>query len=165
RTLAPDQRYVRGVYSGGTLAYEAVDLLTGTLGDVAPSLTRGGPGHRVVDLGEDVFTLGRPHPMIDGRVRREWIDKEGRDAGPAVPLAAVGPGYGALPAPAGEIAPAIRAARAHRPLAVVASVCGTDADPQSRASQVERLRDTGVIVMDSNAQAARLAAAIAKVAR
>jgi hypothetical protein len=73
-------------------------------------------------------------------------------------------GYGAHPDPAGEIVPAIRAARAHRPLSVVASVCGTDADPQSRAAQVERLRDAGVIVMDSNAQAARLAAAIARVA-
>src|SRR5262245_12262192 len=163
--LAPGQRYVRGVYSSGTLAYEAVDLLTGSLRDVEPSLTRGGPGHRVVDLGEDAFTLGRPHPMIDGRVRREWIDKEGRDASTAVLLVDVVLGYGAHSDPAGEIAPAIRAARAHRPLAVVASVCGTDADPQSRASQVERLAATGVIVMDSNAQAARLAAAIAKVAR
>src|SRR5262245_25439301 len=165
RALGPRQHYVRGVYSGGTLAYEAIGLLSGTLADVAPSLTQGGPGHRVVDLGEDVFTLGRPHPMIDGRVRREWIDKEGRDAGTAVLLVDVVLGYGAHSDPAGEIAPAIRAARAHRPLAVVASVCGTDADPQSRASQVERLAATGVIVMDSNAQAARLAAAIAKVAR
>jgi succinyl-CoA synthetase alpha subunit len=162
RGLAPGQRYVRGVYSGGTLAYEAVDLLAKSLGDVAPSLTLGGPGHRVTDLGEDVFTLGRPHPMIDGRVRREWIDKEGRDESTAVLLVDVVLGYGAHPDPAGEIVPAIRAVRARRPLAVVASVCGTDADPQSRAVQTERLRAAEVIVMDSNAQAARLAAAIAK---
>jgi len=156
---------VRGVYSGGTLAYEALGLLAQSLGDVAPSLTAGGPGHAVVDLGEDVFTLGRPHPMIDGRVRREWIDKEGRDAGTAVLLLDVVLGYGAHRDPAGEILPAIRAVRERRPLAVVASVCGTDADPQSRTAQVDRLRRAGVIVMESNAQAARLAAAIARRAR
>src|SRR5262249_5608454 len=111
------------------------------------------------------FTLGRPHPIIDGRVRREWIDKEGRDASTAVLLVDVVLGYGAHPDPAGEILPAIRGARAHPPLAVVASVCGPATDPQSRAAQARRLRDAGVIVMDSNAQAARLAAAIAKAAR
>jgi len=162
RGLAPGQRYVRGVYSGGTLAYEAIDLLAGSLAEVATSLTTGGSGHRVVDLGEDVFTVGRPHPMIDGRVRREWIDREGRDAGTAVLLVDVVLGYGAHRDPAGEIVPAIRAVRARRPLAVVASVCGTAGDPQSRAAQIATLRDAGVIVMDGNAQAARLAAAIAR---
>src|SRR5439155_176797 len=114
RGLAPGQRYVRGVYSGGTLAYEAIDLLAGSLAEVATSLTTGGSGHRVVDLGEDVFTVGRPHPMIDGRVRREWIDREGRDAGTAVLLVDVVLGYGAHRDPAGEIVPAIRAGRARR---------------------------------------------------
>jgi FdrA protein len=165
RSLAPGQRYVRGVYSGGTLAYEAVGLLTQRLADVATSLITGAPGHRVVDLGEDVFTLGRPHPMIDGHVRREWLDREGRDAGTAVLLVDVVLGYGAHPDPAGEILPAIRAVRERRPLAVVASVCGTDGDPQSRTAQIDKLRQAGVIVMDANAQAARLAAAIAQRAR
>ena len=163
RRLAPGQRYVRGLYAGGTLAYEAAGLLAQSLGEVA--LTGDGAGHRVVDLGADVFTLGRPHPMIDGGVRREWIDKEGRDAGTAVLLLDVVLGYGAHPDPAGEVLPAVRALRERRPMAVVGSVCGTDADPQSRAAQVERLRGAGVVVMESNAQAARLAAAIARRAR
>jgi FdrA protein len=162
RGLVPGQRYVRGIYSGGTLAYEAVGLLASSLADVATSLKNGGPGHRVVDLGEDVFTVGRPHPMLDGRVRREWLDKEGRAADTAVLLLDVVLGYGAHPDPAGDIVPAIRAVGERRPLAVVASVCGTDADPQSRSTQVDTLRGAGVIVMDSNAQAARLAAAIAR---
>jgi succinyl-CoA synthetase alpha subunit len=161
--LTPGQRYVRGLYAGGTLAYEAAGLLAQRLGDVA--LTGDGPGHRVVDLGADVFTLGRPHPMIDGGVRREWIDREGRDAGTAVLLLDVVLGYGAHPDPAGEVLPAIRAVRERRPIPVVVSVCGTDADPQSRAAQVERLRGAGVVVMESNAQAARLSAAIARRAR
>ena len=165
RSLATDQRYVRGLYAGGTLAYEAAGLLAQSLENVARSPTGDAPGHRVVDLGADVFTLGRPHPMIDGGVRREWIDKEGRDSSTAVLLLDVVLGYGAHPDPAGEVLPAIRAVRARRPVAVVASVCGTDDDPQSRAAQVERLRGAGVLVMESNAQAARLAAAIARSAR
>jgi succinyl-CoA synthetase alpha subunit len=162
RGLTPTQRYVRGVYAGGTLAHEAVGVLAQSLADVAPSLTAGGPGHRAVDLGEDVFTVGRPHPMIDGHVRREWIDKETRDATTAVLLLDVVCGHGAHPDPAGEILPAIRAARARGPLAVVASVCGTERDPQPRGAQIARLREAGVIVMESNAQAARLAALIAR---
>src|SRR6266446_2228190 len=72
--LAPGARAVRGIYAGGTLAWEARGLLAARLRDVAPGVTGGGGLHRVVDLGEDAFTVGRPHPMIDGRVRREWID-------------------------------------------------------------------------------------------
>jgi len=158
--LAPGRRAVRGIYAGGTLAWEARGLLAARLGDVAPGVTGGGALHRVVDLGEDAFTVGRPHPMIDGRVRREWIDKEARDPGTAVLLLDVVLGYGAHPDPAGELLLALDAARA-RGLAVIAGVCGTDADPQPRAAQVARLRDAGVVVMDSNAQAARLAALIA----
>jgi hypothetical protein len=163
--MKPGQRYVRGVYAGGTLAYEAIGLLAARVRDVAAGVTGDGAGHRVVDLGEDVFTVGRPHPMIDGSVRREWIEREARDPETAVLLLDVVLGLGAHPDPAGEILPAIRAARrtasaAGRHLAVVASVCGTESDPQRRSAQVAALRAAGVIVMPSNAQAARLAALI-----
>jgi FdrA protein len=166
RRMRAGQRFVRGVYSGGTLAYEALGLLEARLADVAPGLTGGGVAHRVVDLGEDVFTVGRPHPMIDGTVRREWIEKEGAAADTAVLLLDVVLGYGTHADPAGELLPAIvrtrRAAEsAGRHLAVVASVCGTDGDPQGRSAQAAALRGAGVVVMPSNAQAARLAALIA----
>jgi hypothetical protein len=162
RGLGPGQRVVRGVYAGGTLAYEALMLLDERLADVPASLTTGGPGHRVVDLGEDVFTRGRPHPMIDGHVRREWIDKDGRDPATAVLLLDVVLGHGTAPDPAGEILPALRAVSRARHMAIVASVCGTEADRPARAAQVAALRDAGVVVMDSNAQAARLAALVAR---
>lgn len=162
RGLSGGQRSVRGVYAGGTLAYEAVALLDARLAGVATSLTDDGPGHRVIDLGADVFTLGRPHPMIDGQLRREWIAREGRDAATAVVLLDVVLGSGTPADPAGELLPAIRALRQARTVAVVASVCGTDADTPSRAAQAAALRAAGVIVMDTNAQAARLAAAIAR---
>src|SRR3989454_77244 len=166
RGRRPEQRFVRGVYSGGTLAWEARSILDATLGDVAPGVTGTGSGHRVVDLGEDIFTVGRPHPMIDGAVRREWIAREAADPATAVLLLDVVLGYGAHADPAGELLLAIEAARDQAgqrgaALAVVASVTGTDADPQNRSAQVSRLRGAGVAVMPSNAQAARLAARIA----
>lgn len=164
--LAPGQRFVRGVYAGGTLAWEAVTLLARALETVVPGVQGDGEGHRVVDLGDDRFTVGRPHPMIDGAVRRDRILHEARDPATAVLLLDIVLGYGAHPDPAGEALSALNAARAAakaegRGLAVVASVTGTDADPQGRASQVAALRAGGVAVMPSNAQAARLAARIA----
>src|SRR5688500_18216377 len=121
----------------------------------------GGKGHRVVDLGEDVFTVGRPHPMIDGTVRREWIEREGLEPETAVLLLDVILGYGAHPDPVDEIAPALDKVRRQRTVATVASVCGTDGDVQDRRRQIAALRARGVYVMPSNAQAARLAARIA----
>jgi FdrA protein len=97
--------------------------------------------------------------MLDGRIRREWIEKEAGDAATAVLLLDLVLGRGTSPDPAGEILPAINRARG---VAVVASVCGTDADTPSRVAQATALRAAGVIVMDTNAQAARLAAAIAR---
>jgi hypothetical protein len=164
--LAAGQRFVRGVYSGGTLAWEAVALLTARLPEVAPGVGGEGAGHRVVDLGADVFTVGRPHPMIDGAVRRERIEREAADPSTAVLLLDLVLGYGAHADPAAELAPALQAARrasaaAGRGLAIVASVTGTERDPQVRSVQAAALRRAGVVVLDSNAQAARLAALIA----
>jgi FdrA protein len=162
----PAQRFVRGVYAGGTLAYEAVHLLQGELTGVAPGVDGVGEGHLVVDLGADQFTVGCPHPMLDGTVRREWILRQGQDPATAVLLLDVVLGYGAHPDPVGDILPAIQQAQRQaqmsgRHLTVVASVCGTDRDPQQRSAQVGALRASGVVVMPSNAQAARLAARIA----
>jgi FdrA protein len=161
RGLGPEQRYVRGVYAGGTLAHEAVGLLAQRLTGVSPGVLGGGTAHRVVDLGEDVFTLGRPHPMLDGTVRREWIEREGLEPATAVLLLDVILGYGAHPDPVGEIARALDAVRRQRRVTIVASVCGTDGDVQDRRGQIAALRARDVCVMPSNAQAARLAARIA----
>jgi succinyl-CoA synthetase alpha subunit len=164
--LAPGQRFVRGVYTGGTLAWEALALLGARLADVPPDVRGDGSGHRVVDLGDDRFTLGRPHPMIDGTARHEWIAREAGDPATAVLLLDVVLGYGAHADPAAALLPALSAARrtataAGRGLAVVASVTGTEHDPQVRSRQVAALQAAGVVVMDSNAQAARLAALVA----
>jgi FdrA protein len=121
--------------------------------------------HTVVDLGDDAFTRGRPHPMIDQTLRKERILQEATDPEVAVILFDVVLGYGAHPDPAGELAGALEQARAAaaaagRQLAFVGSVCGTGGDPQDLARQEAVLRAAGVLLAESNAQAVRLAAAI-----
>jgi FdrA protein len=158
-SLKAGRRFVRGIYAGGTLAQEAAALLRARLGEVGIDARHA--GHRVVDLGDDIYTVGRPHPMIDGTIRREWIAREAADSTTAVILLDVVLGYGAHSDPAGELRTAIEDARG-RNVTVVASVCGTDRDPQGLAGQAQALRQAGVLVMPSNAQAARLAARIAQ---
>jgi FdrA protein len=174
--FARDQRFVRGLYSGGTFAYEASWLLGSALGEEvwsnAPVDKKyalrdpwSSAGHTVVDLGADEFTRGRPHPMIDHRLRNERILREAADPEVAVILLDVVLGHGSHPDPVGEMVPAIRAAEAaakrrRRRLAFVAFVCGTAGDPQDLAHQEAVLRAAGVVLGTSNADAVRLAAAI-----
>lgn len=168
--FAPGQRYLRGLFSGGTLAYEAQLVLREYLPAVysnAPltkelrlkdSLTS--QEHTLIDLGEDEFTVGRLHPMMDNDLRIRRLEKEAADPETAVILLDVVLGYGAHPEPAGELAPAIAKARRAaaeqgRHLEVVAVVCGTDEDPQNMAGQVRALKEAGAVVETSNDAAAR----------
>jgi succinyl-CoA synthetase alpha subunit len=175
--LARGQRFVRGLFSGGTFCYEASLLLGEAVGQVwsnapvrhedeldDPFRSR---GHTVIDLGDDVFTRGRPHPMIDHRLRNERMVREAGDPEVAVILFDVVLGYGSHPDPAAEMVPAIAAARAaaakrKRRIAFVGAVCGTETDPQGLARQEAALAKAGVILGSSNAEAVRIAAAIAK---
>ena len=157
--LDPAQWRIRGLYSGGSLAGEAKLVLGTSLGAKAAKL------HEIVDLGDDEYTVGRPHPMIDPRLRNEHLAATAADPSTAVILLDVVLGYGANADPAGALAIAIGAARADaaragRRFAVVASVCGTSSDPQDLVAQEARLAEVGVILAPSNAQAAVLAARI-----
>jgi FdrA protein len=112
-------------------------------------------GHTIVDLGEDEFTVGRLHPMMDNDLRIRRLQQEADDPEVAVILLDVVLGYGAHPDPAGELAPAIAQARAGaeqagRHLEVVAVVVGTDEDPQGLDAQAEQLRAAGARVEVSN---------------
>lgn len=166
RELAPGQSSVLGLYAGGTLAHESLLILEPLLGPVASNLTGREGRHRVIDLGADEFTVGRAHPMLDPTTRVEMIGRAGEQADLAVLLLDVVLGHGAAADPAGDIAPALEAARGAarargRGLAIVASVVGTARDPQGLAAQVARLEAAGAWVLPSNAQAARAAAGIA----
>ncbi|MCG8606325.1 hypothetical protein MJD09_15240, partial [bacterium] len=76
-----NNRYLRGLYSGGTLAYEAQLILQGYLPAVYSNTPlkdayrlhdpQASYQHTILDLGEDEFTVGRPHPMLDQSLRLE----------------------------------------------------------------------------------------------
>ena len=167
--LETDQRYIRGLFSGGTFCYEASSIITQAWSNAPVDKARQlknvwkSQGTTLIDLGDDDFTRGRPHPMIDQRLRNDRMLEEAADPQVGVILLDVVLGYGAHPDPAAEIVPAIlRAQRAAkgRTIAFVASVCGTDEDPQGLDKQEAALRDAGVLLETSNARAARLAAAL-----
>lgn len=156
--LGPEQREIRGLYSGGSLAGEAKVILRRVLGPERHD--------QILDLGDDEYTVGRPHPMIDPRLRNEQIVATAANGNVGVVLLDVVLGYGSHPDPAGAMAPAIAdamalARSAGRHLLFVASVCGTDDDPQGLDRQERILAQTGVILESSNARAAMLAASIA----
>ena len=172
------QRFLRGLFSGGTLCYEAQviwrELISEPVRSNAPldqahrlpdSLHS--QGHCAVDLGEEEFTVGRPHPMIDNDLRIRRLLQEARDPETRVIILDVVLGYGAHPDPAAELGQAVRQARqaareAGGELPVVASVTGTEADPQRLSRQVQMLEEAGVTVCSSNAEAARTVAEIVK---
>ncbi len=170
------QRYLRGLFSGGTLCYEAQQILARTLGDVysnAPLDKKNklkdsnvSVGNTCVDLGEEEFTVGRPHPMIDAALRSERLLREAAKPEVAVILFDVVLGHVASPDPAGDLVPAIKTAKASarkkgRSIAFVAHVCGTERDPQGLKDQEKKLMKEGVMVFPTNALAARAAGFIA----
>jgi FdrA protein len=173
---------LRGLFAGGTLADEAMLVAATLVGDIRSNIplrpelalpaTRlglpelSGAGHAVVDLGDDAFTRGRPHPMIDPSLRLELLAQEAADPEVRVLLIDVVLGHGAEADPAARLAPAIRDAvagrgGADRPLTAVVALIGTDHDPQDRTRQARTLVDAGAAVFTSNAAAARAAAAVA----
>ena len=164
--VAPRAGWLRGLFCGGTLCAEAQLVLQEKgyalqsnvpVTGVAESSGAGARAHVLLDLGDDAYTRGRPHPMIDPEMRARLLEAALRERGVAVVLLDLVLGYGAHPDPAGQIAQSLARVprrRAH----VIASVTGTDDDPQGLATQVARLRAAGVLVAGSNAEAALSAA-------
>lgn len=165
----PNQRYLRGLFSGGTLAYETLLILQNYLPNVysnvpldkkfrlTDSLTS--QENTIIDLGEDEFTVGRLHPMIDNDLRIRRLEVEANDPTVAVILIDVVLGFGAHPDPASELAPVVVQARSSvekdgRHLEVVAVLTGTDEDPQEMSRQMQQLQAAGVKVFASNEKAA-----------
>jgi FdrA protein len=134
-----------GLYCGGTLCAEAELIFRRARLD----------GHRFVDLGDDRYTRGRPHPMIEPEIRNDHVARAMADPAVGVVLLDVVLGFGSHDNPAGVLSRAL-----NREKTVIASVTGTEQDPQGWSRQVAILRDAGVTVAASNAQAAELAAAI-----
>lgn len=171
--FANTQKHLRALYSGGTYAAEAQVLWAGSGLQVwsnvplDPAFTLPHPrlasvGHSALDLGDDAFTVGRPHPMIDQGARIERLLKEAADTSVRVILLDVVLGWGAHADPAAELAVAITQAKriAHkgkRQLAVIGFVCGTELDPQVLATQEAKLCAAGMVLAGNSANAAWLA--------
>ena len=168
--LAPGQ--VVGLFCGGTLCQEAwslmhragVNVRSNVAADRAKKIhpEEQAAGHVLWDLGDDAFTIGKPHPMIEPSLRDERVAIAGSDPEIGVVLVDCVIGYGAHVDPARSLAEAVRsameAAKADgRTLAVLASVTGTALDPQNASEQRKTLEDAGVTVAESNAAAVRMA--------
>lgn len=164
------QKYLRGLFSGGTLCTET-QILFKSVGDVygnAPlrkelklENSLKSYQHTVVDLGGDEFTVGRPHPMIDFSLRNKRILEEAKDSDVAVILLDVVLGYGSHMEPGKELSPVIKlskqiAKEEGRDLSIVCSITGTDEDPQGRTKVKNELENAGAIVMGTNAEASLL---------
>ena len=159
----PPGAVLKGFYSGGTLADEAMLIAAPVLGDIRsntplrPDLDLGtelrARGSVVVDFGDDALTVGRAHPMIDPTLRLEAISNLAASREPAVLLLDVVLGYGADPDPSLSLVPALRAAG----LPAVVALVGTEADPQGWSRQADALAEAGAAVFASNAAATRYA--------
>ena len=152
-------RTILGLYTGGTLAHEAHLLLAGLHAHSA--------SYRILDLGDDEYTVGRPHPMIDPQTRIDMIAKAGGSLESGVLLLDLVLGRGSHANPAAPLAAAVREAQsraraAGRRLVALASIVGTDRDPQGLAAQRTELETSGIEVLPTNAEAARFAALLVK---
>lgn len=177
KKFSSDQKYLRALYTGGTLADEAMKMLhvegyrIHSNVPLSPELNLEdvniSEGHTCIDLGDDYFTVGKPHPMIDPVARVERLTREARDPEAAIVLMDFVLGYGSNMDPAGEMLQAIIDAKIamknkNKYLCVIGYVCGTERDPQNYKNQCEKLEKEGVILMPSNAQAVKLTSLILK---
>lgn len=154
KKLLPEQKYIKGLFCGGTLCSESKYVFNGCLENSSK-------GHMFLDLGDDLFTVGRPHPMIDPTIRNERIVQEAKDDETAIILLDFVLGHGAHENPAGVALKAIEEAQAiSKNLVIIAYVCGTENDFQGLQKQKDILTSAGVIIADSNAHAARMAAEV-----
>ena len=162
---SPDQKYLRGILAGGTFCYQSQQILREagyTVHSNSPFDPRNrlaDPDHSIentiVDMGDDLYTIGKPHPMIDGTQRKHRILDESRDPQVAIIYLDFILGYNASMDPVGELLDAILGAKRNSSqrggkLTVVASVCGTEGDPQDAGLQIKLLREAGVLVFRSN---------------
>ena len=165
----PEQRYLRGLFAGGTFCYQAQQVLQSAALQVYsnvpldPRYHLENPEesleHTILDMGDDYFTQGKPHPMIDARERYRRILKEADDPEVAILLLDFVLGEISSLDPVGDLIEAVRqakgkAARRGGCLTVVASICGTDQDPQDLEVQKLTLQEAGAFLLPNSAQAA-----------
>ncbi|MBL8091563.1 MAG: acyl-CoA synthetase FdrA, partial [Anaerolineales bacterium] len=156
--------YLRGLFSGGTLAYET---LLGLQASLSPIYSNGpitanqnlkdplkSEAHSIIDLGDEFFMVGRLHPMIDNDLRIRRMKQEAADSEVGMILFDVVLGEGSHLDPVGELVAVIKEIQVNRKdIEFVAMVIGTDDDPQNIQSQIEKLQEANVTVIRTAAEA------------
>uniref|UniRef100_UPI00403F0AAE acyl-CoA synthetase FdrA n=1 Tax=Candidatus Enterococcus willemsii TaxID=1857215 RepID=UPI00403F0AAE len=170
--LKPEQKYIRGLFSGGTLASEGYFIAKQKYDNVYSNTAKTienqikdlniSEAHTFIDFGADEYTDGKPHPMIDPSNRVERFKQEARDPEVGVILLDFVIGYGAHEDPVGAMTEVIingkkEAAEAGRHLEVIGYVLGTDLDSQNLQEQLSKLEATGATYASSMQNAALLA--------
>jgi succinyl-CoA synthetase alpha subunit len=171
----PEQKYVRALFGGGTLCDETMTLFrqrnipmfsnipldeSEALEDVEKS-----QGNTFLDMGDDYFTRGKPHPMIEPSLRTKRIITDALDRSTAVMLLDIELGHGCHPDPAGVVVTGAEEANTklqmeNRRVMWIAALIGTADDPQNMQEQIKKLKDAGFVVYESNIRAAELAASL-----
>ncbi len=157
-----------GLYSGGTLCYEAMTIATKHLGPIYSNIPLDkswtldktpADGHVCLDLGEEEYTNGRPHPMIDTEARVAFLREQIKDPSVAAVLLDVVIGDGAHENPASVLAP-VAGEIVKSGAQVVVYVLGTGNDMQGFEAQRNAFRAAGCIVTETGARAALAASAL-----
>lgn len=175
--LNKNQKYIRGLYAGGTLCAEAIIYLSNEFNTIYSNIhfnekfklldSKVSLKDTLLDLGDDEFTRGKAHPMIDPQYRNIRLLNEAEDSEVAIILLDFLLGYGAHPDPVGAALESIKIvkekfSKRNQHLTFIASVTGTENDPQILSQQQKKMKDAGIICMPSNLQAVKLAALIKK---
>lgn len=166
------QKYIRGLFCGGTLTSEALTVIRPHVDEIKSNVAKrenekledvhASQGNTLVDLGDDEFTQGKPHPMIEPSLRNERIIEEAKDPKTAVLLLDFELGYGSHEDPVGVTYETLEKAQKiakenGRHLPMIAYICGTRADKQDYLEQAKKLEELNICIADSNKQAAEIA--------
>lgn len=171
-TQRANGKYLRGLYSGGTVCDEAMVIAAAELGPIYSNIalrTEWAQNpfgdykeNTFIDFGDDAMTVGRAHPMIDPTLRIERFHREIADPDCGVILMDVVLGHAADPDPAAALAPVISEATKKRQLPIVVALIGSTGDPQGLVRQAQSLSASGAYVTTSNARAVRHAIELIK---
>ncbi|MEA1972033.1 MAG: acyl-CoA synthetase FdrA [Candidatus Cloacimonadota bacterium] len=173
KKIGAKRKYIRGLFSGGTLCDETQIVLKKEISNIYSNRSSdkkyalenswASKEHTLVDLGEDEFTVGRLHPMMDFDLRNKRIIQEAKDNETAIILFDLVLGYGAHIDPIGEILPVLKKSQEiASDISYICSVTGTSGDPQDRKEVISILEENNVLVMPSNASVAEVANLIIK---
>jgi succinyl-CoA synthetase alpha subunit len=172
KTFTDEQKFFRGLFQGGTLAYENQVILKNfvkTLYSNVPlksNIKLENPWfskeHTVIDFGDEFFTVGRLHPQLNYELRNQRILSEARDKSVAIIYLDIVIGFGTNPDPKSELLPVLLEIKKTSNVLIIITITGTDKDPQNKKDLIESFKNLGIEVFERNATASKFAGYILK---